>query len=764
MFRTVAIHFVNKFHVKRRRKQQLNEENGKNEYNLSEISKHNKANDLWLIIDNGVFDVTKFWEKHPVSPELLLKLGGKDVSTEFRVTPHSIFAKQLLEKMKIGIVSKKDQETILKKRNLESMKLTESEMKLSLKKREKTFKNVSKKEIRIKLISVFPVKGCKGINVKSTIIEQNGLLNDRIYCIIDTETNSAINQIKYPKLSLIQPKLENIEITENHKQIELFYYENDNKNKIIVPTINDKNKILSVQFSKSSTPILCYDQGENVNKWITNFINKNHNNLSPNKKFKFCKILRENERVHEDYFSLPFIKKSFQPIKGVLNYSAVNIASQESMNKLNSKISKHSKKFSWDRWRVNIVIQGLGMPHFEDYIKYLDINNNVKLLWNRRRYLCSVPNVIQETGEQTCEPQNTLTNYRNANVLQDDTSVVGIDAVYFGSFFLVKQSGKININDIISVQQIQINEEQNNSKTSRDNPKYYGLYDDDKYFNIKCKEYQECILIKKDKLNHDTFKFRFKFKNNQNCKLNIGGHYLLKFDEYKQHKIGKRRLSFMEPCIRAYTPVDFDNDDDNTYFDLVIKIYKNGRMSQHLNNMKIGDYILAKQHYNDKKIKYIKYGDINKFIFGNPTYSMKDNVYYELNINQINMICGGTGITPIFKVIKHLFNAQNNIKIRLFYSNKTINDILLFNQLNEMSTNNNNNNIEINYFITNQKEEKHDDISFNFERMNKEIIQNKGFKPNENCISLLCGSTKMNQIIQNYLKEIGFDDKYIYIF
>ena len=31
----------------------------------SEVATHNKAEDLWLVVDNDVYDLTKFQDEHP---------------------------------------------------------------------------------------------------------------------------------------------------------------------------------------------------------------------------------------------------------------------------------------------------------------------------------------------------------------------------------------------------------------------------------------------------------------------------------------------------------------------------------------------------------------------------------------------------------------------------------------------------------------------------------------------------------------------------
>jgi len=42
------------------------------EFSLKEIYKHNKENDLWIIINNEVYDVTNFIKWHPGGKKIFL--------------------------------------------------------------------------------------------------------------------------------------------------------------------------------------------------------------------------------------------------------------------------------------------------------------------------------------------------------------------------------------------------------------------------------------------------------------------------------------------------------------------------------------------------------------------------------------------------------------------------------------------------------------------------------------------------------------------
>ncbi|TLD34969.1 Acyl-CoA dehydrogenase [Venturia nashicola] len=49
-----------------------------------EVSTHKSVEEgLWIIIDNEVYDVTKFIDEHPGGPKILKRVGGKDASKQF---------------------------------------------------------------------------------------------------------------------------------------------------------------------------------------------------------------------------------------------------------------------------------------------------------------------------------------------------------------------------------------------------------------------------------------------------------------------------------------------------------------------------------------------------------------------------------------------------------------------------------------------------------------------------------------------------------
>jgi flavocytochrome c len=55
------------------------------EYTLEEVAKHKTANDVWVVVDGKVLDVTKFLPDHPGGKMAIMAFAGRDATTEFNM-------------------------------------------------------------------------------------------------------------------------------------------------------------------------------------------------------------------------------------------------------------------------------------------------------------------------------------------------------------------------------------------------------------------------------------------------------------------------------------------------------------------------------------------------------------------------------------------------------------------------------------------------------------------------------------------------------
>ena len=93
------------------------------------------------------------------------------------------------------------------------------------------------------------------------------------------------------------------------------------------------------------------------------------------------------------------------------------------------------------------------------------------------------------------------------------------------------------------------------------------------------------------------------------------------------------------------------------YLELLVKVYPNGPMSEHLHSMKEGQSLSFK-------------GPI-------PKYPWSPNKH-----EHITLIAGGTGITPMYQLIRTIFNnSKDNTKVSLVFGNIAEKDILLKEEL-----------------------------------------------------------------------------------
>lgn len=240
-------------------------------------------------------------------------------------------------------------------------------------------------------------------------------------------------------------------------------------------------------------------------------------------------------------------------------------------------------------------------------------------------------------------------------------------------------------------------------------------------------EKYELPLIEKEEISHDTKRFRFGLPSPKHVLgLPIGQHIHLiaNIDD--------------EVVIRAYTPVS--SDENTGYVDLVIKVYKRnihpkfpsgGKMSQYVDELKIGDKITFRGPTG--KLQY----------FGKGKFSIKrlrKEPAVEIIVDTVNMIAGGTGITPMLQLVREIISHpnENHIKMSLLFANQTENDILLRKELDEL-TSKHGTQFKVWYTV----DQAGDSWEYSTGFVNADMIKAHLFKPTNKCITLMCGPPPM---------------------
>jgi cytochrome-b5 reductase len=251
------------------------------------------------------------------------------------------------------------------------------------------------------------------------------------------------------------------------------------------------------------------------------------------------------------------------------------------------------------------------------------------------------------------------------------------------------------------------------------------------------KEYREFELLEKFPVNHNTSLFRFKLPERQKLNLPVSSCVTVRIPSVSGD--GK-------DVIRPYTPVSVS--DQEGYFDLMIKVYENGKMSKHINMMNPGD-----------KIEFM--GPWPKW-----NYHARPS-----QLHRICMIAGGTGLTPMLQIIREIVKNNDRVIVDLIFANVTEPDILLKDELDSLAAQHYN--IKIHYVVEKPSELWTASTGY----VTKELISQTFGPPSDEFIVLVCGPPPMMKAIsgdkvspreqgpvEGILKELGFTEKHVYKF
>ncbi|KAL2818642.1 hypothetical protein BJX63DRAFT_419178 [Aspergillus granulosus] len=254
---------------------------------------------------------------------------------------------------------------------------------------------------------------------------------------------------------------------------------------------------------------------------------------------------------------------------------------------------------------------------------------------------------------------------------------------------------------------------------------------------LKRHKWTQARFTHKKPLSQDTKRYTFELiSKNKKLGLKTGQHIQIGFHFNDQ-------LVF-----RSYTPVRpvFDEEEDGT-FDLVVKTYypdpgqPGGTMSNILDCLTKGEEVEIK-------------GPAGEIVYeGNGTFKIDEK---KMAFERITLVLGGSGVTPGYQVIVRILRSggKDKTQIRVIDSNKTEDDILMRNELNDLADKYPGQ-IQITHILS------HPSDSWEGEKglVNEDIIHNYGFAPDERSVALLCGPPAMIQkAVLPALVDWGYDE------
>lgn len=178
---------------------------------------------------------------------------------------------------------------------------------------------------------------------------------------------------------------------------------------------------------------------------------------------------------------------------------------------------------------------------------------------------------------------------------------------------------------------------------------------------------------------------------------------------------------------RSYTPVS--NNTDLGRIELLVKVYSQGQMTKYLEQMNIGDTIEIR----------------------GPKGAMQYTTSYA---NHIGMIAGGTGITPMYQLIRVICDDKSDTtKMSLLYANNTEEDILLRKEL-DMFARENPDKFSVQYVLSQAGEDWTGHRGF----VSQDLIQTYLAPAGKDNKMLLCGPPPMINAMKKTLAGLGWKD------
>lgn len=198
--------------------------------------------------------------------------------------------------------------------------------------------------------------------------------------------------------------------------------------------------------------------------------------------------------------------------------------------------------------------------------------------------------------------------------------------------------------------------------------------------------------------------------------------------------------------VRPYTPIS--TNETVGKMDIMVKIYPNGKLTKHMDALKVGDTMEFK--HIDKNVK----------------------LQYPFNKAHIGMVVGGTGITPCIQALHAILGtATDKTKVSVLYGSRTAEDILCRQVLDEWVKTVGSDRLEVTHVLSEEPAGTPWDGARGF--INKELVEKHFPKPADDVLIVICGPPPLYKALSGprdeaevtgLLGELGYTSKNVYKF
>ncbi|KAF9403144.1 hypothetical protein BGZ94_004693, partial [Podila epigama] len=261
--------------------------------------------------------------------------------------------------------------------------------------------------------------------------------NDRVFLVIDPETNKQRTMRELPAMTLVEPKIvgDELAITAAGKSIK-------------VPLNPDHAKLESRQVHVWKELLKAGDLGDEAAQFFTDYLQVP------------CRLVHKaSDDIRAVVEHSPGVAElGFQPQTAFADNFPLLCLSEESVKDINTHLESPISALNF---RPNLVISGVSQPFEEDTWCTVDING-VTYYFTCRCTRCDMPNVDPFTGvKDKLQPQKTLQKIRRVDKGKAAKfyACVGINAVPNAL------SGIVRVGDVLHVNEVFQGERQRTGET-----------------------------------------------------------------------------------------------------------------------------------------------------------------------------------------------------------------------------------------------------------------------------------------------------------
>ncbi|NWJ08089.1 NB5R5 protein, partial [Crypturellus undulatus] len=230
-----------------------------------------------------------------------------------------------------------------------------------------------------------------------------------------------------------------------------------------------------------------------------------------------------------------------------------------------------------------------------------------------------------------------------------------------------------------------------------------------------------------EQLTEDTYQYRFELPGNSSLRLSLGQHIVL-----------RGMVNGLE-VQRAYTPISPGNAEG--YFDVLIKCYEAGLMSQYIKTWKKGDMVFWRGPFGGFPYQPNKYGELL-------------------------LLASGTGLAPMLPILQSITeNEEDETFVTLVGCFRSFGNIYLKPLLQELARYWN---VRIFYVLS--QESSLEKLPWSYQentytgRLNEDLMRTIINSCRRKPFVLICGSSAFNEDMSRYLKLVGLEENSCFIF